>query len=82
MPTPRATGSKKIRARFPQEFKRDLPGALKMKRAGRKIKISANGNSEALLAELKPRPPEDLKIKSLSLEEFFAVSDTLKKGNS
>ena len=73
---------KKIRARFPQELKLDLPAALKVKRAGREMEILANGNSEQLLAELKSRQPEDLRIESLSLEEIFVVSDALKKSNA
>jgi ABC-2 type transport system ATP-binding protein len=70
---------KKIRARFAQEFKLDLPGALKVKRAGREIEILANGNSEVLLAELKSHQPEEVRTESLSLEEIFVASDTLKK---
>ena len=70
---------KKIRARFPQELKLDLPGALKVKRAGRELEILANGNSEQLLAELKSRQPEELKIESLSLEEIFVASGLLKQ---
>ena len=69
----------KIRARFPQEPKLKLPGALKVKRAGREVEILANGNSEELLAELKAHQPEDLRTESLSLEEIFVASDILKK---
>jgi ABC-2 type transport system ATP-binding protein len=71
---------KKIRARFPQELKLNLPGALNVKRSGREVEVLANGNSEALLAELKSHQPEDLKTESLTLEEIFAASDILKKG--
>src|ERR1039457_2249265 len=70
---------KKIRARFPQELKLNLSGALKVKRAGREMEILANGNSEALLAELKSHQPEELRTESLSLEEIFVTSDILKK---
>ena len=70
---------KKIRARFPQELKLDLPGALKVKRTGREMEILANGNSEQLLAELKAHQPEELQIESLSLEEIFVVSGLLKQ---
>jgi ABC-2 type transport system ATP-binding protein len=73
---------KKIRARFPAELKLDLPGALKVKRAGRELEILANGNSEQLLAELKSRQPEELKIESLSLEEIFVASDLLKRAKA
>jgi ABC-2 type transport system ATP-binding protein len=70
---------KKIRARFPQELKLNLPGALNVKRNGREMEILANGNSEQLVAELKAHQPEELKIESLSLEEIFVVSGNLKK---
>jgi len=70
---------KRIQARFPQELKLNLPGALKVKRAGREMEILANGNSEELLAELKAHQPEELRTESLSLEEIFVVSDLVKK---
>jgi len=70
---------KKIRARFPEELKLSLPGALNVKRAGREMEILANGNSEALLAELKSHQPEVLRTESLTLEEIFVASDVLKK---
>ena len=73
---------KKIRARFPSELKLDLPGALKVKRAGREMEILTNGNSEALLAELRAHQPEELTMESLSLEEIFVVSSLLKKANA
>ncbi len=73
---------KKIRARFPQELKLDLPGALRLKRAGREVEILADGNSEPLLAELKKHQPEELKTESLSLEEIFVASDLLKKAGA
>lgn len=70
---------RKIRARFAQELKLDLPGALKVKRAGREMEILANGNSEALLERLKSLSPEELHSESLSLEEIFVVSGLLKQ---
>ncbi len=70
---------KKIRARFPQEQKLTLSGALKVKRTGREVEILANGNSEELIAELKSHQPEEVRIESLSLEEIFVASDVLKK---
>ncbi|HUC86558.1 MAG TPA: ABC transporter ATP-binding protein [Candidatus Acidoferrales bacterium] len=71
---------KKIRARFPQEPQLNLAGALPVKRSGREVEILANGNSEALLAELKTHSPEELRTESLTLEEIFVASDILKKG--
>ena len=73
---------KKIRARFPQELKLNLPGALHVKQSGRELEILANGNSEKLLAELKAHSPEELRLESLSLEEIFVASDILKKTNA
>ena len=70
---------KKIRARFAVEPDVKLLGALKVKRSGREVEILANGNSEALLAELKAQQPEDLRTESLTLEEIFVASDILKK---
>ena len=70
---------KKIHARFPQELKLNLLGALKVKQRGREVEILANGNSEQLIAELKAHLPEELKTESLSLEEIFVASDILKK---
>jgi ABC-2 type transport system ATP-binding protein len=69
---------RKIRARFPQEFKLNLPNALKVKQVGREIEILANGNSDQLIAELKKHQPEELKVEALALEEIFVVSDNLK----
>jgi len=68
---------KKIRARFAQEVELSLTGALHVKRAGREVEILANGNSEALLAELKARQPEELRTESLTLEEIFVASKIL-----
>jgi ABC-2 type transport system ATP-binding protein len=73
---------KKIRARFPQELKLNLSGALNVKRSGREVEILANGNSETLLTELKAHQPEDLRIESLTLEEIFVASDVLTKANA
>ena len=73
---------RKIRARFSQELKLNLPNALKIKKSGRELEILANGNSDQLLAELKKHQPEDIKIEALSLEEIFVVSDQLKTAQS
>jgi len=73
---------KKIRARFPQEVKLTLSGALRVKHHGRELEILANGNSEALLAELKAHSPEELKTEALTLEEIFVASDILKMANA
>jgi ABC-2 type transport system ATP-binding protein len=71
---------RKIRARFAEPQKGlDFSGALNVREAGREIEILANGNSEQLLAQLKSRHPEDLRVESLSLEEIFVASGTLAK---
>jgi ABC-2 type transport system ATP-binding protein len=73
---------KKIRVRFSQEQKFNLPGALNVKQNGREVEILANGNSAEILEKLKALSPEDLKMESLSLEEIFVASDILKKANA
>ena len=70
---------KKIQARFPQELKLDLSGALNVKQNGREVEILTNGNSEQLLEKLKSHSPEELRCESLSLEEIFVASNMLKQ---
>jgi ABC-2 type transport system ATP-binding protein len=70
---------KKIRARFAQEPKLNLPGALEIRKSGRELEILANGNSEQLLEKLRALQPEELNCESLSLEEIFVASKTLKQ---
>ena len=70
---------KKIRARLVGQTELKLPGALHLKQQGREVEILANGNSEALLAELKRIGVEDLRLESLSLEEIFVASGKLQK---
>jgi ABC-2 type transport system ATP-binding protein len=73
---------RKIRARFSEIPKLDLPGALSVKQNGREMEILVNGNSEQLLEKLKSHSPEELKCESLSLEEIFVASDILKKAKA
>ena len=73
---------RKIRARFAEMPKLNLPGALSVKTSGRELEILANGNSEQLLAELKTHSPEELRCEALSLEEIFVASDILKKAKA
>ena len=70
---------KKIRARFAETPPPlNFPGALSVKQNGREVEILANGNSEALLAELKSKHrPEELRCEALSLEEIFVSAKTL-----
>jgi ABC-2 type transport system ATP-binding protein len=70
---------KKIRARFSQSpTLANFSGALNVKQNGREVEILANGNSEQLLEKLKSLSPEELNCESLSLEEIFVASKTLK----
>lgn len=70
---------KKIRARFSQpQSAANFPGALNVKNSGREVEILANGNSEQLLEKLRALQPEELNCESLSLEEIFVASKTLK----
>ena len=73
---------KKIRARFAQPPTVDLPnfsGALDVRQNGREVEILANGNSQALLDQLRGMKAEEVRCESLSLEEVFVASKTLKK---
>jgi ABC-2 type transport system ATP-binding protein len=73
---------KKIRARFPQPLSANLAGisgALDVRQNGREVEILANGNSQALVEKLQALKPEELRCESLSLEEIFIASKTLKK---
>jgi ABC-2 type transport system ATP-binding protein len=73
---------KKIRARFPQSppsTLAGLPGALSVHQDGREVEILANGNSESLLEKLRALKPDEVQCESLSLEEIFIASKTLKK---
>jgi ABC-2 type transport system ATP-binding protein len=70
---------KKIRARFSQPPSlTNFSGALNVKVSGREVEILANGNGEQLLEKLRALQPEELNCESLSLEEIFVASKTLK----
>jgi ABC-2 type transport system ATP-binding protein len=71
---------KKIRARFSQPPSlANFPGALNIHQDGRELEILANGNSEQLLEKLRALQPEELNCESLSLEEIFVASKSLKQ---
>jgi ABC-2 type transport system ATP-binding protein len=73
---------KKIRARFAQPLSTNFPelsGALDVRQSGREVEILANGNSQALLDQLRGMQAEEVRCESLSLEEIFIASKTLKK---
>jgi ABC-2 type transport system ATP-binding protein len=73
---------RKIRARFAELPKLNLPGALNVKTSGRELEVLADGNSEQLLGELKAHGPEELRCEALSLEEIFVASDVFKKAKT
>jgi len=74
---------RKIRARFARPpAQLDFSSALNVRQSGRELEILADGNSEQLLEKLRELQPEDLRCESLSLEEIFVASDTLKKANA
>jgi ABC-2 type transport system ATP-binding protein len=71
---------RKIRARLPEsspEF--DAGDVLSVRRTGRELEIIANGNSEAVVERLREHTPELLQVESLSLEEIFVNSESLKR---
>ena len=74
---------KKIRARFPQPPQStnfaDISGVLNARQDGREVELLANGHSEAIMEKLRLLKPEELRCESLSLEEIFIASKTLKK---
>jgi ABC-2 type transport system ATP-binding protein len=76
------TRFKKIRARFSQapasNSFADLPGVLSTRQNGREVEFLANGNSASVMQKLQALQPEDLRCESLSLEEIFIASKTLK----
>ncbi len=62
----------KIYARFASEPQRfDVPGARLLKQRGREIEVVCNGNSAAVMDQLRSRSPEALTTESLTLEEIF-----------
>ena len=74
---------KKIRARFAQppvstKFA-DFSGVLSASQNGREVVLLANGSSQAVLEKLRLLRPEDVQCESLSLEEIFIASKTLKQ---
>jgi ABC-2 type transport system ATP-binding protein len=74
---------KKIRARFAQlpastDFAA-FAGVLQARRNGREVEILANGHSDAIVEKLRVLKPDDVACESLSLEEIFIASKTLKQ---
>ncbi len=73
----------KVRVRFAEPpVGLELPGALSVRQAGREVEVLANGNTRALLDQLKTMRVEDLVCDSLTLEEIFVASDKLAKAST
>lgn len=73
---------KKILVRFsepPQANFEDFSGVLNVRRDGREVEILANGDSAGVVTKLRALKAEDVRCESLSLEEIFIASKTLKK---
>jgi ABC-2 type transport system ATP-binding protein len=73
---------KKIRARFgqpPTANFNDFSGVQDVRQEGRDVEILANGDSAAILEKLRVLKAEEAHCESLSLEEIFIASKTLKK---
>lgn len=73
----------KVRVRFAEPpVGLELPGALSVRQAGREVEVLANGNTRALIDQLKTMRVEDLVCDSLTLEEVFVASDELAKAST
>jgi ABC-2 type transport system ATP-binding protein len=71
---------RKIRASFSQPLAGlNLAGALSVRQSGRDVEIVADGNSSAIVEQLRARQPEELKCDSLTLEEIFMAAGSLAK---
>ncbi len=65
----------KIRARFPHAAPEiDFVGSGNIRREGRELEITVNGNSETVMSRLKALSPEALTMESLTLEEIFVAA--------
>jgi ABC-type multidrug transport system ATPase subunit len=66
---------RKIRARFAGEPPLlDFIKRENIRRDGREVEITVNGDSDQVLARLKALSPESLNMESLTLEEIFVAA--------
>jgi len=66
---------KKIRARFTGALPQiDFVESRNIRRDGRELEITVNGNSELILNRLKSLAPESVTTESLTLEEIFVAT--------
>ncbi len=60
----------------------DFPEALQIKQNGRDANIVTDKNTDRLMAQLRSMRTEDVQSQSLSLEEIFVASQSLRKANA
>ena len=66
---------KKIRARFAGVAPEiDFVAANNVKRDGREVEITVNGNSESVLSRIKSMSPQEVTLEGLTLEEIFVAT--------
>ncbi len=66
---------KKISARFTGEAPTlDFPGAKHIRREGRELELTVNGESETVMHQLQALKPEAVKTEALTLEEIFVTA--------
>ncbi len=65
----------KIRARFADPAPAlEFEGALRIRREGREIEVTANGGGAGIIEQLRRLSPESLTSESLTLEEIFVAT--------
>jgi ABC-2 type transport system ATP-binding protein len=66
---------KKIVARFRVDAPlAQFPAAKVIRRQGRELELTVNGNSEEVLAQLRTLGPEEIRTEALTLEEIFVAT--------
>jgi len=65
---------RKIRARFAGEPPAALLAGKKVRRDGREVEITVNGDAELVLARVKAMAPESVSMEGLTLEEIFVAT--------
>lgn len=65
----------KVVARFHGEAPAvGFPGAKEVRRQGRELELTLNGNSEKVLEQLQALGPEEIRTEALTLEEIFVAT--------
>jgi ABC-2 type transport system ATP-binding protein len=66
---------RKIRARFADAAPPiDLPGAKNIRRDGRELEVTVNGDFDGVLNRIKSMSPEEIRTENLTLEEIFVAA--------